>query len=157
MAYSKHESVEVKIVGGIFKAIAAIFKGLWWLILWPFTNKAQRSRGGLLLDKAMVQHRWQEIEMLVNQGGPSRLKSAIIEADKLLDYALRGKGYTGENTGERLKVARKSMSASGYDAAWQVHKLRNHFVHEINAEVLSWEVRKGINNFRHVLKELEIL
>ncbi len=154
MAYSKHESIEVKIVSGIFKVIGAIFKGFWWLIRWPFTNKHQHTKGKVLLDRVMVQDHWQEIEMLVKQGSPSRLKSAIIEADKLLDHTLRARGFAGENTGERLKAARRSMSANGYEAAWRAHKLRNHFVHEIDAEVLSWEVQKGINNFRQALKEL---
>jgi len=116
-----------------------------------------RTTSRVSLDREMVQNKWQEINQLLELGGPSRMRSAIIEADKLLDYGLKAKGFKGENMGERLKSAKDSMDYSSYDCAWKGHKLRNKLVHEIEADVLGWEVKQGLKDFERALKELNVL
>lgn len=119
--------------------------------------KPARRSSAVSLDREMVQNKWQEIGQLMELGGPSRMRSAIIEADKLLDYGLKAKGFRGENMGERLKNAKNSMDYSAYDCAWKGHKLRNKLVHEIESDVLGWEVKQGLKDFERALKDLRVL
>lgn len=119
--------------------------------------KPVKRTASVSLDREMVQRKWQEIGELLELGGPSRMRSAIIEADKLLDYGLKAKGFKGENLGERLKSAKDSMDYSSYDSAWKGHKLRNKLVHEIEVDVFQWEVKQGLKDFERALKELRVL
>lgn len=59
----------------------------------------------------------------------------LIEADKLLDYALKNKRITGETMGERLKNAKVFFDKRFYDQIWKAHKTRNKLAHEININV----------------------
>ncbi|MDO8513681.1 MAG: hypothetical protein Q7S37_04225 [bacterium] len=134
-----------------------MFKGLKKILRFMGGQKETKRRGAYSIDRSMVANKWSEIEMLIQAGGASRLKTAILEADKLLDYTLMAKGLQGGTMGERLKSAEKMMSRMSYQAAWDGHKLRNRLVHELDADVLHFEVKKGIENFRTVLKELQAL
>ncbi len=118
-------------------------------------NSRQGSRG--VLDRQMIATKWAEIEQLMELGGPSRFKAAIMDADKLLDYTLRGKGYKGETLGERLKFASSKMDRSTLDAAWNAHKYRNRIAHEIDTDVMHFEVKKQIENFKRVFRYLGVL
>jgi hypothetical protein len=109
------------------------------------------------IDRSMVENKWTEINQLVDMGGPSRMRSAIVEADKLLDYALKSKGLPGENMGERLKNAKDMMSYKAYDCAWKGHKLRNMVVHEIEAEIFQFKAKEALRDFETALQDLRVL
>lgn len=55
-------------------------------------------------------------------------KQGIMDADKLLDYALERKGFVG-TLGEKLKKAGSRFS--NLNEIWQAHKLRNQIAHEL--------------------------
>lgn len=154
-------STEEQIAKGIFLVIGGIFRGIWWLVSWPWRGKGGKKvwkgRPSVSFDREMIGRRWQEIQEMVNLGGASRLRGAILEADNLLDYALKGKGLLGETMGERLKSARHLFTKDGYEAAWQGHKLRNRLVHELEVDILHWEVKSGIANFAKALRDLGVL
>lgn len=126
-------------------------------LLFGSGRKPSGRRSSVSLDREMVVNKWSEIGQLMELGGPSRMRSAIIEADKLLDYTLKAKGFRGENMGERLKDAKNSMEYSAYDCAWKGHKLRNKLVHEIDADVLGWEVKQGLSDIEKALRDLKVL
>ncbi len=58
------------------------------------------------------------------------LKQAVIEADKLIDYVLRAKGYSGQSFSDRLRAAQPYIEPQFYNAIWQGHKVRNLIAHE---------------------------
>lgn len=120
----------------------------------PASKKQGRAQ---TIDREMVSLKWEEISGMIKTGGASKLRSAVIESDKLLDYALKLKGFQGQTMGERLKNARGGMGREAYDAAWQCHKLRNRLVHEIEADLLHWEVKEAVDNFKKALKDLGAL
>lgn len=124
--------------------------------LYKFLSGQTSSRQSASLNRELVANKWREIEELVSLGGPSRFKTAVMEADKLLDYVLRGKGFRGETMGDRLKSAQKSMNWDVYQMAWQAHKYRNRMVHEVETDVMHYEVKKQIENYRRAFKELGI-
>ena len=118
-------------------------------------TSSKRSSSGL--NRQLVKDKWADIEQLIELGGASRFKTAIMEADKLLDYALKGKGYKGETMGDRLKWAQRSMKREILDAAWNAHKYRNRVVHDVETDVMHYEVKKQIENYRKVFKSLGVL
>ncbi len=77
------------------------------------------------------------------------LKSTLIDADKLLDYALKTRGIKGDTMGHRLKNAKHLFDANTYNHAWESHKTRNRLVHEIDFIPSNDEIRRSI---QHLIK-----
>jgi hypothetical protein len=80
---------------------------------------------------------------------------AIIDADKLLDDALKKRHFKGKTMGERLVAAQKNLSDN--DAVWFAHKLRNRLVHETNVRLKKRDVQKALSGFRQGLRDLGAL
>lgn len=133
---------------------------LWAIISWPFRllfgkKKAvpQSFREGGL-DQTYVRSKWQEIEQLMTLGRPSNFSRAVLEADKLLDHVLKGYRAPGMTMGDRLKASQNRFSREAYDAAWKAHKVRNELVHNSQYELLDYQARETIANFKKSLEEL---
>lgn len=106
-------------------------------------------------DKSLVHIRWNAIEDRLKKGGPTQLRQAVIEADTLVDYALKQLKVEGDTMGERLRASEKRYS--DYDGLWKAHKLRNQIVHEVDREVLSFEAKQMVEKFRIALTDLGAL
>jgi hypothetical protein len=79
---------------------------------------------------------------------------AIIDADKLLDDALRKLHYKGKSMGERLVSAQRDLSSN--DTVWFGHKLRNKIVHEQIA-LKKRDVQAALKGYLQALKDLGAL
>lgn len=108
-----------------------------------------KKRSGL--DHAYYQKQWDTIVAYKNNGGAG-LQLAVFEADKLLDHALKDRGYPGQTMGDRLKNARGSFMNN--DAIWQAHKLRNRLAHEQNVQLNPIAVDQALRALRAGLKDL---
>lgn len=80
----------------------------------------------------------------------SHTKQGIMDADKLLDYALAKKGFSG-TMGEKLKKAGPRFS--NLNGVWQAHKLRNQIAHELG-EINFNEARLALKFFKQGLNDL---
>ncbi|MFA7308663.1 MAG: hypothetical protein WC045_01150 [Patescibacteria group bacterium] len=123
-------------------------------------GEPRKSRGGSgsSLDRELVRKSWRHIEELMTLGKPSNFKTAVMEADKLLDYVLKGKGYRGQMMGDRMKaIPRSEYERDFFDAMWSAHKLRNHIAHSMDYEVQFFEARDAIKNFKRVMQDLKVL
>ena len=78
-------------------------------------------------------------------------QSAIMDADKLLYYALDRKGIEG-TLGEKLKKA--GLRFSDLNGVWKAHKLRNRVAHELSAELNVDEAKKALRQFKRALNDL---
>jgi hypothetical protein len=105
------------------------------------------------LDKEEFTRRWKDIQTLI--GSPEGSKMAIIEADNLVDEAMKQLRISGKTMGERLVTARKLFSDN--DSIWMAHKLRNKIVHESNVRLQSAQLKDAIIGFRKALKDLGAL
>lgn len=101
--------------------------------------------------------RWQTIVDAVASSNPVEWRHAVIDADVMLDEALKELGYVGETLGERLK----NVPAGGIqniNAAWEAHRVRNEIAHAGSDFILSQrEARRAIDNYRLVFDELGII
>lgn len=111
-----------------------------------------RKRSGL--DHAYYQKQWATIEGFQKNGGAG-LQLAVFEADKLLDSALKHRGFAGETMGERLKSAHRAFMNT--DAVWRAHKLRNRLAHEQNVSLNTAQAAEALRSFKAALKDVGAL
>lgn len=119
------------------------------LILW-FISRFHKSASQLDVDK--YRRKWLEIERQLVKEDARSCQLAVIEADKLLDTALKESGVQGETMGERLKSAKDTWSSR--DSVWQAHKLRNKIVHESDLQVGYAAFRQALAGFKRALKDM---
>jgi len=88
---------------------------------------------------------------------PNDWKLAIIEADIILDDALKQKGYPGTSLGERLKSL-SSQELRSLQDAWEAHKIRNRIAHDGADFVLTKHIaQETIGRYQRVFSELGVV
>lgn len=110
----------------------------------------KRSPAGLDIDK--YRSRWLAIEQQLKREDAHSFQMVVLNADKLLDQALRDRGIKGETMGERMKTLRDSWSNA--NAVWGAHKLRNQIAHEADVAVPYDEARRALAAFKQALKDV---
>ncbi len=118
------------------------------VVLMSFVTK--KSRG---LDKKYYSNRWNEIEK-TSRLGDSGMRLAVIDADKLVDHALKQSNVSGASMGERMKQASYLKNINNL---WSAHKLRNKLVHEPDIKPKKSEMKFAISAYRKILKEMGAL
>ena len=108
---------------------------------------------GEVYDLARVAPKWHEIQAML-KNGPSGLRSALFEADKLLDYVMQAKGFHGNTMGERLKSGGKRFS--NLNDVWAAHKLRNQFAHSLDHDLVPSQVQKALRDIGKAISELGV-
>lgn len=145
--------------GGIdFTTIAVIVLGLFVLfaaIIMAMLLRRLLSRPDLHgLTREDIQKRWEEVERLSDEGLMG-MKMAIVEADNLLDGALKSMMMPGETMGERLKVA--GYKYPELRNVWFAHKLRNQIVHESTFAISKRQGASAIRAYKKALKLINVL
>ncbi|MFA7685850.1 MAG: hypothetical protein WCX95_03565 [Candidatus Gracilibacteria bacterium] len=116
------------------------------LALYVFV-KQSFSRGLTDEDLVYIKAHWEDVNNIVDEN-PIK---AILDADKILDYALSRCGFEG-SLGEKLKMAAPRF----YDVneVWAAHKLRNTVAHELTEELEERDVKVALKRFKRALKDL---
>ncbi len=102
------------------------------------------------LNKTYFHAQW--TQLLENVKSPDGMVLAVIDADKLLDEALKKRHYKGKTMGERLVAAQRTLSNN--DSVWFAHKLRNRLVHEPNVKLNKRDAQNALEGFKQALKDL---
>lgn len=102
-----------------------------------------------------VAKHWKEVEKLADRGDEMSLKLAIIQADAVLDFALKAKAFSGTTTGERLNSASKKYKRL-QNTFW-ARSLRNTLVHEAGSILKIAQAHKAIAEFKFALITLGAL
>ena len=108
------------------------------------------------LSKKETQKTWGGIQKHFFAGNDNDLKIAILEADKLLDEALRGAGIQGNTLGDRLKKVKPSQLPD-IDAIWQAHKVRNQIAHESDFKLKRDLAERALGVYEKTLRGLELI
>ncbi len=132
--------------GLIFLFAAVIIIGV---VLFPLITLSKRG-GTLDVEKYRV--RWLAVEQSLVRGNESSYHLAVLNGDKLVDNALRDRGFSGQTMGERLKAASSKLSRR--DDVWNAHKLRNKIAHEPDVRVTYEQARGALRAFKQALKDL---
>lgn len=104
------------------------------------------------LNVERYQTSWLAIENSVSRQTPAGWQVAIMDADKLVDQALRERNVRGKTMGERLKSADKLWSNSHYIRG--AHKVRNQVAHDVNVQVTYEITLRSLSAFKQALKDL---
>lgn len=108
-----------------------------------------------LFERERLQKAWREVEGLAKQGSAAGRKLAVIEADKLVDTALRKIGFPGETMAERMKVAEYQFPA--IRQMWNAHRWRNQLVHEAHFSLSERQVLEALRAYEEVMRQMRVL
>ena len=111
---------------------------------------ASRSFDGS--DREAMRRRWREIEQMQAAPGEMSRKVAVLEADKLLDHALKALGMPGVTLGERLKFAQYKYPE--LRDVWWAHKVRNQLAHEASFHLDAGVARNALKAFEKALTRI---
>lgn len=106
--------------------------------------------GPLDIDK--YRRRWMTIEQQLKRDDAASCHLAVLNADKLLDQALRDRAIKGASMGARMKVVNDTWTNA--NAVWTAHKLRNKIAHEPDVRVDYNEARHALSSFKQGLKDM---
>jgi len=135
-------------VNTVYLAVAVVA-----LLVLVFGTNLLLRRKPKHLNKLYYNQRWQELQKLCKD--KSTWPLAVIDADKLLDEALKKSHYKGKTMGERLVSAQRSIGDN--DGVWYGHKLRNRLVHETDVKLSERDVKDALLGIRAALKDLGAL
>lgn len=109
-------------------------------------------RGGRQLNQEDYQSRWLTIEGGLRKEDSASYQLSILAADKLLDQALKERGFSGETMGARMKAANAEFKNA--NQIWAAHKVRNRIAHETDFAVSHQLALRSLNAFKQALKDL---
>ena len=124
-----------------------------------FTTRVDRIRHIILkteMPKRRAEDAWKKTQMHFFAGDDNDLKIAIMQADNLLEEALRYSGVRGANLGDRLKNLKKEQ-VPNLEQVWQAHKLRNQIAHEANVTIKRDLAERTLSIYEEALKNLGLL
>jgi transposase len=128
-----------------FAAILIVAAMLFAII--GLTKKGTRN-----LNVEKYRMRWLQIEQQLKKDEPSSYHLVVLNADKLLDQALRDRGVRGNTMGERMKTLKDTWSNA--NNIWTAHKLRNQIAHETDVNVSYDDARRALAGFKQGLKDV---
>lgn len=103
--------------------------------------------------------RWDEIKGRLASDNPSDWKSAVIEADSLVDEIMAKIGYVGETLGEKLKIIEPS-DFDNLKNVWEAHRIRKKIEHKFEGiafEITKEEAKNALEKYEKALKELRYI
>lgn len=148
------------VIGYAFALIALVMIIYTTVRLFDLRKREEEHYSTLLIapeEEGGMNPRWRHIESLRDSDKPNDWRTAIIEADIMLDDMLTKQGYVGDGIGEKLKNVESSDFMTLNDA-WEAHKVRNQIAHEGTAFDLSETLaRRTLARYEAVFREFQIL
>jgi hypothetical protein len=114
------------------------------LLIWKFPRRAKKS---------YYVKRWKKLQKLC--ADKEQWPRAVIEADDLLNDALKKKRFRGKNMGERLVEAQKDFTDN--DSVWFGHKLRAKIETNPDLKLRKEDVQKALLGLGQAMKDIGVL
>lgn len=130
----------------LFFAAILIFGGLLFALI-SWTKNSPRA-----LDVEKYRSRWMAIETQLSRDEVSSHTLCVLNADKLLDQALRDRGIAGKTMAERMKNCQGKWTNG--NGVWAAHKVRNRLAHETDATIDYDRARQALIAYKQGLKDL---
>lgn len=125
----------ILIVGGLVLVVITLTKG-----------------GGSAIDQDKYRSNWLKIEQTLQKDQTASYHLTVLNADKLLDQAMKDLHVKGQTMGERLKVVTPRLK--NRNATWAAHKLRNQIAHETDVQVSYDTARRALASFKQALRDI---
>lgn len=102
---------------------------------------------------AALSRRWDAVQTHIASPNPNDWRSAIMEADIILDEMLSKIGYRGETVSDKLKRAVPGDFKT-LNEAWEAHKVRNSIAHEGSTfNMTQVEANRVVQMYKKVFEE----
>ncbi len=131
----------VMIAGGVVVVIALVA-----LILW-LRHRPKK------LKTELFQTKWKELQGMLRD--KQQWAMVVVDADNLLDTALKKRHVNGRSMGERLVKAQRLFTDN--DGIWFGHKLRNKIDADPMVKLKETEVKQALLGIRQGLKDIGAL
>lgn len=105
------------------------------------------------INPEVFQQKWLEIQRMCASKDTWGL--AVINADKLLDSALKKKRIKGKSMGERMVSAQRTFTNN--DGVWYAHNLAKKLLADSHAKLRQAEAKKSLVGIRQALRDLGVL
>ena len=105
------------------------------------------------LKTEFYQEKWQELQGMLRD--KQKWALAVVDADNLLDNALKKKHISGHSMGERLVKAQRLFTDN--DGIWFGHKLRNKIDADPTVKLKEADVKQALVGIRQGLKDVGAL
>jgi hypothetical protein len=103
--------------------------------------------------KSKFQKQWKDLQKFCAH--KETWPRAVLDADELLNEALKRKRYKGTNMGERLVAAQRDFSDN--EAIWWSHKLSQKIRDESKLSLKKKDVKEALVAFGQALKDIGVL
>jgi len=130
----------------LFFSAILIFGGILFVVV------TLTKRGPARLDVQKYQKRWLTIEQQLKRDEQHSYPMCVLNADSLLDQALKERGVQGATMGERMKAMQQKWSNA--NNVWTAHKLRNQIAHEPDVQLDYNGTRRALAAFKQALKDV---
>ncbi len=105
------------------------------------------------LNTDMYHEKWRELQARLRD--KQQWAAAVVDADNLLDSALKKKHISGHSMGERLVKAQRLFTDN--DGIWFGHKLRNKIDADPTIKLKEKDVKQALLGIRQGLKDIGAL
>jgi hypothetical protein len=129
-----------------FFAAVLIFGGLLFVVI----SMAKHSPRTIDVEK--YRSRWLGIETALSRSNESSHTLCVLNADKLLDQALRDRGISGKTMAERMKNCQGKWTNG--NGLWAAHKVRNRLAHETDVTIDYDRAKQALVAYKQGLKDL---
>lgn len=119
------------------------------LILAVFIRRRRKNR----INTVYYMEKWLELQK--NCVSRKTWPQAVLEADALLDEALKCRGFKGKTTGERLVSAQRSLSNN--ESVWFGHKYCQSVPDKDVRRLRKQDVLEALHGFRQALRDIGAL
>lgn len=99
---------------------------------------------------------WRQIQKKLRLGDEASLKSAITDADRILDELLKISGYIGNDMDERLAQL-DSAKLSNISDVWSAHKIKQRILKEEDFHINKQEAELLINIYKKSFQEYQLI
>lgn len=91
-------------------------------------KKAPVAGGAMTIEKEFFAKQWKLISEKIEQDQPHSWTLAVVEADKLIDEAMKRMGVQGEHFADRLSNF-DGTEIGSIEKLWRAHRIRNDITH----------------------------
>ena len=130
----------------LFIAAVLIFGGLLFIVI-SLAKNSPRT-----IDQDKDRSRWMSIETKLKRDDQNTHIVCVLDADKLLDQALRDRGLSGKTMAERMKQCQGKWTNG--NGVWAAHKLRNRLAHETDVRIDYERARQALIAYKQGLKDM---
>lgn len=108
------------------------------------------------MSKVKMNRAWKEVIQGINSGNSAKMKKAINDADKILDEALKAKGFIGNTMDERLNRVNDQQLEAAREVR-QAHTLSERIKKDPALALTQSEAINIIHIYEKAFKEFELI